>query len=220
MSVRVTFEKLVSVELRTVTKGSGAMRVTKPIMTLPEIEEHGLTWSAKALDTKLQIKARRFPRESEHIFLGTLTEGPDHWSKILLSGARAGCKLHFSCIPGGLSIVKKNILQGVKSSLDITDGQLQTAIVGTRFRSPIARAVLDGLPLGTSLQLVPEPTNKFDRHALAVAKDDTVFGYVPKTDHPILNFILSKRGNKSSIFKTTLVNKLNNPAINVTWELS
>ena len=40
--------------------------------------------------------------------------------------------------------------------------------------------VLAELQLGTKLDLVPEPTNKFDPNAIRIQYKDTMCGYVPK----------------------------------------
>lgn len=54
-----------------------------------------------------------------------------------------------------------------------------TFIAGVKFR-PGANVHLDSLEEGTDLTLVPEPTNKYDRHAIKVMSGDMFVGYVPK----------------------------------------
>ena len=40
--------------------------------------------------------------------------------------------------------------------------------------------VLDGLEVDQHMQLVPEPTNKYDSNAVRIEFEDTMCGYVPK----------------------------------------
>jgi|3_EtaG_2_1085321.scaffolds.fasta_scaffold271658_2 hypothetical protein len=54
----------------------------------------------------------------------------------------------------------------------------QTSIVGTNFRKG-AKAHLDTLEEGTELTLEPEPTNKYDPHAVKVISGEMFVGYIP-----------------------------------------
>lgn len=55
-------------------------------------------------------------------------------------------------------------------------------IAGVQHRpaADIEKAISDGLAKGSKLQLVPEPTNQFDRGAIAVMHYGVKLGYVPK----------------------------------------
>jgi hypothetical protein len=59
-------------------------------------------------------------------------------------------------------------------------------IAGVQFRpkADIDRAFADGIAEGSKLQLVPEPTNKYDPHAIAVHHFGVLIGYVPKAMQP------------------------------------
>jgi hypothetical protein len=54
-------------------------------------------------------------------------------------------------------------------------------IVGTKFREAEVVKLLDGAPKGVDMQLVLEPDNKFDQHAVKVMYVGEHVGYVPKT---------------------------------------
>ena len=58
-------------------------------------------------------------------------------------------------------------------------------IAGTKFRDIEAQVVAARLKKGDPLTLVPEPDNKYDRHAVKVMTDEGIFlGYVPAIFSP------------------------------------
>lgn len=54
--------------------------------------------------------------------------------------------------------------------------KLSIPLVGMHFRPPAAQ-VLAALPLGTTVQLIPEPSNEYDRNAVRVVVDLHEVGY-------------------------------------------
>ena len=63
---------------------------------------------------------------------------------------------------------------------EITEaGQITTFVAGTRYGN--RPAVVNSLTVGDQLQLVPEPTNLYDRNAIRVERlDGSQVGYIPR----------------------------------------
>ena len=66
------------------------------------------------------------------------------------------------------------------------------SIVGMNFRK--SEAFVAALEAGVKLALVREPTNKFDKNAVAVWCGDVHIGYVPKTQNGVLSKFIDENG--------------------------
>lgn len=51
--------------------------------------------------------------------------------------------------------------------------------------------IAEELKEGDSVQLIPEPTNKFDKYAVKIEALETMLGYVPKTLSEIVSKIIA-----------------------------
>lgn len=66
------------------------------------------------------------------------------------------------------------------------------SIVGMNFRK--SEKFVAALEAGAKLSLVREPTNKFDKNAVAVWCGDVHIGYVPKTQNAVLSKFIDENG--------------------------
>lgn len=66
------------------------------------------------------------------------------------------------------------------------------SIVGMNFRK--SEAFVAALEAGAKLSLVRDPTNKFDKNAVAVWCGDVHIGYVPKTHNGVLSKFIDENG--------------------------
>jgi len=74
--------------------------------------------------------------------------------------------------------------------------RLTCTLVGMHFRPP-AKAILANLPAGAQLDLVPEPDNMYDEHAVKVVVDP---GEVPSTQYEELDNAMAGQGHDSAEF--------------------
>lgn len=59
-------------------------------------------------------------------------------------------------------------------------GRMSTTIVGTNFRGPGAKSIVERLNVGTTLRLMRESSNKYDRNAVMVCYASTHIGYLSR----------------------------------------
>lgn len=67
---------------------------------------------------------------------------------------------------------------------------MRTYIAGTMYKEG-GKKILPTLPAGQNLSLKAEPTNPYDKNAVAVYMEDIQLGYVPKVDAPTIAKVLA-----------------------------
>jgi|LGVF01.2.fsa_nt_gb hypothetical protein len=80
-------------------------------------------------------------------------------------------------------------------------------VAGVKFHK--FRDVKDELKEGMNLELVPEPTNRFDKNAVKILHNGVMLGYVPMKDKKNPGVLLSKDVSatlcEGSILNTTII---------------
>lgn len=80
----------------------------------------------------------------------------------------------------------------------IMDGKMNLNIVGIQYRDNYEE-LKSSIKEGETVILKPEPTNEYDKNALAFYLEGNIIGYLPKKDQPFAHIFMAKGQIKASI---------------------
>lgn len=78
------------------------------------------------------------------------------------------------------------------------DGKMNLNIVGIQYRDNYEE-LKSSIKEGETVILKPEPTNEYDKNALAFYLEGNIIGYLPKKDQPFAHIFMAKGQIETSI---------------------